>query len=39
VTTEAPMAWTEARAAAYTAGLAAKPQPVAVPLAEADGIR
>lgn len=37
MTAEAPMAWTEARAAAYAAGLAAKPQPVAVPLAEADG--
>jgi molybdopterin molybdotransferase len=31
------MAWTEARAAAAAAGLAARPQPVEVPLAEADG--
>ncbi len=32
------MAWTEARAVAYAAGLAARPEPVAVPLAEADGL-
>src|SRR6185369_14592010 len=37
VTTRAPMAWAEARRTAYAAGLAARPEPVVVPLAEADG--
>jgi molybdopterin molybdotransferase len=37
VTAEEPMAWTEARAVAAAAGLAARPEPEAVPLAEADG--
>ncbi|MFB9235748.1 molybdopterin molybdotransferase MoeA [Plantactinospora siamensis] len=32
------MAWTEARSAAHAAGLAARPGPVSVPLAEADGL-
>ncbi|MFB9359816.1 molybdopterin molybdotransferase MoeA [Actinoplanes nipponensis] len=32
------MAWTEARAVAYAAGRAARPEPVAAPLAEADGL-
>jgi molybdopterin molybdotransferase len=33
-----PLAWTDARAAAYAAGRAARPDPVDVPLAAADGL-
>jgi molybdopterin molybdotransferase len=33
-----PLPWTQARAAAYAAGRAALPSPIAAPLAEADGL-
>src|SRR6185436_14243605 len=32
------LSWSAARAAAYAAGLAARPEPVEVPLAEAEGL-
>jgi molybdopterin molybdotransferase len=33
-----PIAWTDARAAAFAAGRSARPEPVEVPLADADGL-